>query len=204
MPIALFILKDGKTMNRTTLQRLVVTAIFLSLATVLSMIKVYELPMGGSITLLSMLPVAMISISYGTRWGIITAFIYSVIQLLLGVQDILSWGLTPTVLVASFFLDYILAYTSIGISGIFRKAGFKGICAGIFLGLTLRFAFHLISGTVLFAEWTPEEFASPLLYSVVYNGSYMLPEIIITCIGASILFKAPVVTKMMAGEFRTA
>lgn len=180
-------------------QRMVTTAIMLALATVLSMIKVYELPLGGSITLLSMLPIAMLSIQYGVRWGLVSAFLYSVIQLALGISAVLSWGLTPQVLVGSIFFDYIIAFTVIGFSGLFRNKGVVGICGGIALSLGLRFICHFISGWILFDTWCPEGW-NVVLYSICYNGSYMLPEMIFTMIASSILFKLPQIRRLMAGD----
>lgn len=185
-------------MKRNT-QRMVVTAVLLALATVLSMIKIFKLPLGGSVTLLSMLPVAMLSIEYGVKWGFASAFLYSLIQFAMDFGEVMSWGLTAGILIASFFCDYILAFTSIGISGLFRKKGVVGICAGIALALFLRFVFHFISGVVLFGDFTGGT-AACLLYSLTYNGSYMLPEMIFTMVGASVLFKLPQIQKIMAGD----
>lgn len=184
--------------KQVNIKRMVITAIFIALATVLSLIKVYELPLGGSITLLSMLPIAMLSIEYGVKWGFVSAFLFSLIQLALGIGEVMSWGLTPLVLVGSILFDYIFAFTAIGISGIFRKKGITGICLGIALGLAIRFVSHFISGSFLFASWCPEGW-NPYIYSICYNGSYMLPEMIFTCIGASVLFKLPQFKKIMSG-----
>lgn len=185
-------------MKRNT-HRMVVTAILLAMAAVLSLIKVYKLPLGGSITLLSMLPVAMISIEYGVKWGLSAGFLYSLIQISLDLGDVMAWGLTPMVFVGALVFDYFLAFTSIGISGIFRKKGVAGICLGIGLGLGLRFICHFISGTILFASWCPEGW-NAALYSICYNGSYMLPEMIFTMIAASVMFKLPQINKVMSGD----
>ncbi len=189
-------------MNQKT-QKMVVMAIFIGLATVLSEIPILKMPFGGSVTLFSMLPIAMISIGYGLKSGFVCSFLYALAQLALGLTDVLSWGLTPIVLLSCFFVDYIFAFTAIGLSGIFRKKGLVGICSGIALALSVRFVFHLFSGVVLFASWTPEEFTSPIIYSVLYNGAYMLPEIVITMIGAVLLFKAPVVNKVMLADMQS-
>lgn len=180
-------------------QRMVVTAVMLALAAVLSLIKIWKMPLGGSVTLLSMLPVAMLSIEYGPKWGFASAFLYSLIQIALDFGEIMSWGLTVWVLIGSFVFDYILAYTAIGFSGLFRKKGVVGICTGIGLALGIRFISHIISGTILFASWCPEGW-NTFLYSICYNGAYMLPEIIFTMVASSILFKLPQINKMMAGD----
>lgn len=185
--------------QKTNTKRMVLTALLISLATVLSIIKVIKMPLGGSVTLLSMLPIAMLSIEYGMKWGISSAFLYSIVQLCLDFGEVLSWGLTPMVLIGTIVFDYVLAYTALGISGAFRKKGVKGICIGIFIALLIRFISHFISGAILFASWCPEGW-NIVLYSLCYNGAYMLPEMIFTMIGASVMFKLPQINKLMQGD----
>lgn len=159
----------------------------IALATVLSLIKVYTLPLGGSITLLSMLPIVFISVSYGVGWGFFSAFVYSLIQLFLDLAAVASWGLTPAIFVGCIAFDYILAYTALGIAGIFRKKGAVGALLGVCLALFLRFFSHFLSGVILFRSY--EMFNSPFLWSLFYNGSYMLPEMIFTAVAIFFLFK---------------
>lgn len=184
--------------KKTNVKRLVLTAVLIGLATVLSLIKVYQLPLGGSITLLSMLPIALISIEYGISWGLVGAFAYSLIQFGFGIgEGLFGWGLSPVALIACIVLDYILAYTAIGVAGVFRKKGTFGIISGVAIAIALRFVFHLLSGALIFDIWMPEEWSNPWLYSVVYNGSYMLPELIFTVIGSVVLFKTPQFAKLI-------
>ena len=187
-----------KTQSTKT-KRMVLTALLISLATVLSLIKVWKMPLGGSVTLLSMLPIAMLSIEYGVKWGLSSAFLYSIVQLCLDFGEVLSWGLTPVILIGTIIFDYVLAYTALGISGAFRSKGIKGICIGIFIALLIRFVSHFISGTILFANWCPEGW-NTALYSICYNGAYMLPEVIFTMIGASVMFKLPQINRLMQGD----
>ena len=187
-----------KTQSTRT-KRMVLTALLISLATVLSLIKVWKMPLGGSVTLLSMLPIAMMSIEYGIKWGLSSAFLYSIVQLCLDFGEVLSWGLTPAILIGTIIFDYVIAYTALGISGVFRSKGIKGICCGIFIALLIRFISHFISGTILFANWCPEGW-NTALYSICYNGAYMLPEVIVTMIGASVMFKLPQINKLMQGD----
>ena len=187
--------------KKTNVKRLVLTAVLIGMATVLSLIKVYQLPLGGSITLLSMLPIALVSIEYGIGWGMVGAFTYSLIQFGFGIADgVFGWGLSPLALVACIALDYILAYTSLGLAGAFRKKGTPGIIAGVALAIVMRFVFHLLSGALVFDIWMPEEWSNPWLYSCVYNGSYMLPELIFTMIGAIVLFKTPQFAKLVSSN----
>ena len=112
-------------MSKKPVYKLTLSAIFVALSTVLSLIKVYEMPLGGSVTLLSMLPVVMISIMLGLKWGIGSAFVYSLIQLIFGIalEGMLGWGLTPVMLIGAILLDYIVAFTVLGIAGAFVKKG---------------------------------------------------------------------------------
>ena len=186
-----------KNQTNTNIKRMVLTAVLIGLGTALSLIKIWKMPLGGSVTLLSMLPIALISIEYGVGWGLTGAFIYSLIQMGLDLAEVLSWGLSPIAIVGTILLDYVLAYTSIGLAGMFRKKGIAGICAGVFIALFLRFVFHLISGTVIFDIWMPEGWANPFIYSVCYNGLYMLPELVLTMAGSIILFKTPSFNKLV-------
>jgi thiamine transporter len=124
------------------------------------------------------------------------AFTYSVFQMLLSFGEVLSWGLTPLTLIATFLIDYILAYTVLGFAGLFYKKGYIGIVIGTALAVFLRFVCHYITGVFIFDIWC--EWDNVWLYSLVYNGAYMLPEIILTTIGAAVIFKLPQIKKFMA------
>ncbi len=181
--------------KHTKLLALCESALLLALAVVLSYIKFWQLPFDGSITLFSMLPICLVSIKYGWKWGLGTAFCYSWFQILQG--GVFAWGLTPTMLVASLFLDYILAFTVLGFAGVFRKKGTLGMICGIGMVCVLRFLVHFIAGVVLWANF--EQFVAfgqewvnrPVLYSICYNGVYMLPETILTVAMAAFLFSIP-------------
>ena len=176
-------------------------ALMLALAVVLSYIKFFSLPFDGSITLFSMLPICLISIKYGISWGLGTAFCYSWFQILQG--GVFGWGLTPTMLIASLFLDYILAFSVLGLAGIFRKKGYLGMLAGVVMVCALRFLVHFLAGVILWANL--EQFVAfgrewvghPVLYSICYNGIYMLPETILTVVGAFVVFRIPQFKKML-------
>ena len=205
--IAIFKKGDIKMeMSKKPVYKLTLSAVFVALATVLSFIKVVKMPLGGSVTLLSMLPIVMISVMLGLKWGIGSAFVYSLIQLFLGItmDGLLGWGLTPVMLVGTILLDYIVAFTVLGIAGIFAKKGYAGICGGVALAIVFRFLSHFLSGFVIFKNLEQFEiFGSlftnrPVLYSLAYNGLYMLPELVITVVGAAILFKLPQIKKLMA------
>ena len=190
-----------KNTKSTRIFALCECAIMLALSVVLSYVKIFTLPFDGSITLFSMLPICLISIKYGITWGLGTAFCYSWFQILQG--GVFAWGLTPTMLIASLFLDYILAFTVLGLAGLFRKKGLLGMVLGIVMVCALRFFVHFVAGVVLWANL--EQFVAfgkewvnrPALYSICYNGIYMLPETIMTSVGAWILLKIPQMKRIL-------
>ncbi len=190
-------------MERTTnskTEKLVTSAVFIALATVLSMIKVYQLPLGGSVTLLSMLPVCLLSLKYGIKWGFACSFLYGAIQLGLSLGEVMSWGLDVRMWIGCIVFDYLLAYGILGLAGIFRNKRMPLMLTGVGLSVFLRFVSHYISGAIFFDIWMPEEFNNPYFYSLVYNGSYMLPEMIFTIIGAGAVFGVPVIRKLIKGQ----
>ncbi len=183
-------------MSKNKTKILVEGAVMVALATVLSYIRIFRLPWGGSITLLSMLPIVLFSIRRGLGAGLTVSFVFSLVQFTQGIVDgIFGWGLTPGMLIACILLDYIVAFTVLGLAGIFRKKGFAGWVGGIALAVVLRFVCHFLSGVVVwksFGElWNGFSTDNTFLYSFLYNGSYMLPELIFTLIGAIALLKVP-------------
>ena len=124
---------------------LVECAILIALSFVLSQFTIIELPNGGSITPLSMVPVCLIGFLHGPKWGFGSAFVYSILCLFSG--RVFSWGLTPVVLIVCILADYIFAFTVLGITGLFKNKGTKGILIGTFLAVFLRFCFT--SGIVI-------------------------------------------------------
>lgn len=110
-------------MKKQNIIRLTETAVFIALAVALSMVKIFQLPLGGSVTLVSMLPICILSFRYGVKWGFFSSFIYSLFQLMLGITTdrLLGWGLTPLMLVGCILFDYIIAFTVLGIAGVFKR-----------------------------------------------------------------------------------
>lgn len=204
-------------------QRMTLSAVMLALATVLAivceLIPFLNLPFGGGFTIASMLPIVIVSYMYGVKWGLFTSFAYSCIQILMSLimgKTVLAL-FTPSSddymgLFAAFaiiVIDYLLAYTVLGLGGIFRnkiKNKIAAIVLGTVVALTLRYVCHIISGYIFYGAWAEWFFSQEgfyavgekilntfsgkslaLLYSVFYNGLYMIPEIIITAIAASIV-----------------
>lgn len=181
-------------------------AIMVAMAFILSYVKIFHLPWGGSITLLSMLPIAIFSIKRGVKAGLFAAFVSALLQLGQGiaVDGLFAWGLTPAMLVSCIFLDYIGAYTVIGLAGIFRDKGIFGRLGGTALAVLIRYLFHIVSGAVIFHSsgmiWEAFSTDNEWLYSTLYNGAYMLPEMIFTVIGAAVLLKVPQINRILAEE----
>lgn len=181
--------------NKSNVYVLVEGAVVLALSIALSFVRPIRLRWGGSVTLVSMMPLCLFSIRYGVLKGVCIAFLYSLFQFAQGLSGgLLGYGLSATMLLCCILFDYILAYTSIGLAGAFRKYGGKGRVLGIVFALSLRFMFHVISGVVVWKSvgqlWNSKLFIdNSLLYSLIYNGTYMLPEIVLTTIFAVVLMK---------------
>ena len=177
----------SNTTKKVNVQRLCVTAVMLALATALSMVKIFELPYGGSVTFASMLPIVIIAYRYGTAWGIVTGLVYGCIQQLLGLNS-LSYVTTPLSIIAVILLDYVVAYLVCGFGGIFRKCIKNqaiGLSLGAFVVCILRYLCHVISGATVWAGISIPTKAA-LIYSFSYNGTYMLPETIVLVVAACI------------------
>ena len=141
----------------------------IALAYVLSFIKLFNLPLGGAVTLCSMFFISLIGYMLGPKYSLSAAFAYGLLQL---VQDPQIY--TPM----QFIIDYILAFTALGLSGFVRNKKF-GLYVGFLLSVTARFIFSTISGYVFFGEYAPEGW-NPLIYSICYNGAYIYAEFVIT------------------------
>ncbi len=184
-------------------------SIMIALSAVLSIAKLFEMPYGGSITLASMLPIAVIAHRYGVKYGTGTALVASVIQLLLGLKNF-SYFTTPLSLIALGVFDYILAFGVFGLVGIFKKnIKNQAVSAtvGVFFASVLRYICHVISGATIWAGLSiPTEAAT--LYSLSYNATYMIPETIILVITTAYLtcaldFTRPEVTRLKKEQLDT-
>lgn len=189
-------------MQNSTTRKLVEGAVMVAMATVLSYIRVFKLPWGGSITLLSMLPIVIYSIRWGLKDGFLVSFVFALIQFFQGIGDgLFGWGLTPGMLIACIILDYLGAFTILGIAGILRKNGKSGALIGIAIAIVLRFVFHVCSGVVIWHSfgqlWGDFFTENEVLYSFLYNGAYMLPELLFTLIAAVILLSIPNTKKLL-------
>ncbi len=156
------------TSSQWTVKELIVGALCIGLAFVLSYIRIWHMPMGGSITPASMLPIILFAYIYGTPKGLIVAVAYGLLQL---IQDnyIVHW--------AQLLLDYVLGFGALALAGFFKKS----IIPGVIVGGLARFFFSFLSGVLFFAEYAPKG-QSPVVYSILYQATYLVPEIVICII----------------------
>ena len=188
------------TMKKEQIHAMTEAAVMVAMATVLSLIKFNKLPFGGSFTLLSMFPIIVYSIRRGIGKGVFAGFVYAVLQLILDIGEIMTWGLTHGVLVACFFMDYLIPFTVIGLAGLFRRHGYAGWLGGTALVIMMRYAAHYLSGVVLWksvGEILGRNIDNTYLYSLLYNGTYMIPELIFTMIAAAVFFAIPQTKKLL-------
>ena len=214
--------------NKT--RRLTESAMLLAVAIVLELVSkmfIPEFPFGGQLTLVSMLPVVLISYRHGVKWGLASAFAYALLEMAIGTKTVMAAfqpdyfgeGVMIANAIIMCLLDYVVAFTVLGFGGVFRNRiqnSGVALMTGSLVALGARYVAHIASGYILFAgyaEWffTQEGFPawgaalvealSPELlgfvYSVVYNGMYMLPEMILTAVVALLLARIPkIVTKI--------
>lgn len=188
-------------MENKKIKKFSISVMLISLGTFLSLIKI-PLPFGGGVTAISTLPVILLSYYYGISWGFFSSMIYAFVQMLLGISTISRYVLPGSsiqnllLIVVMCIFDYLFAYLSLSCGGIFRRERFakRALAYGTLLSLTLKYLFHVISGTILCSTWVnaantsafvwihryiPRSLFS-IVYSIIFNGMYMIPEILIT------------------------
>ncbi len=200
------------------------SAMLLAVAIVLELVSklfIPEMPFGGQVTLVSMLPVVLISYRHGVKWGLVSGLTYALLEMAIGAKTVAA-AFQPgyfgdgTMLVNALImcvLDYLVAFTALGLGGCFRNKLQNrglGLMLGSLVAIGARYIAHIASGYILFSGWaewffTQEGFPawgaqlvsdlSPqmlgLVYSVVYNGMYIVPEILLTCIVSLLLARIP-------------
>ena len=208
--------------NKT--KRITESAMLLAVAIVLELVSkmfIPEMPFGGQITLVSMLPVVLISYRHGVKWGLVSGVAYALLEMALGAKTVAAafqpgyFGDGVMLLNAAVMclLDYLVAFTVLGLGGCFRNRienkGLSLMC-GSLVALGARYIAHVASGYILFSGWAEWFFTqdgfpawgaglvaslSPgvlgFVYSLVYNGMYMIPEIILTAVVALLLARIP-------------
>ena len=212
--------KTRKNTTQIVVESALMIAVATVLNVVCSFIPFLNLPFGGGFTICSMLPIVLIAYRNGTKWGLLGGFIYALIQMLLGFRTVSAFFLPDSdsymVLwkaITVCVIDYIIAYTVLGFGGIFRnkvKSPAAGLCLGSIVAIGLRYIAHIVSGYIFFGSWAEWFFSLEgfyaigckrldafsgeglaIVYSVFYNGLYMIPEIIITAVVALIIGNIP-------------
>ena len=164
-------------------KQLTFSAMAIALAMVTSILKLWDMPMGGSVTLFSMLFIVLIGYWYGLGAGLTTALAYGILQLVID-PYIIS--------IPQMLLDYIFAFGALGLSGVFSKSK-HGLIKGYLMGVFGRFVFTTLSGYIFFPTFMPEFFDSAIIYSICYNGAYIGLEAVLTLI----LISLPPVSKAL-------
>jgi len=160
--------------SKLDVKTLALIGITVALSVVLNAIKIYTFPQGGSITLGSMVPVIFLSMVLGVPYGCLAGFLFGLLDLILD-----PFVIHPI----QVLLDYFLAFGLLGIGGIFKN---NKILAAI-LSVSCRFVCSVLSGVVFYSSFAGDQ--NPFIYSIIYNGSYLVPELIITIV---ILYFLPI------------
>lgn len=169
--------------KKISTKQLVYCAAAIALATVTSMIKLFSLPMGGSVTLLSMLFIVLIGYWYGPVTGLMTSVAYGLLQFIIEPY----FFTLPQMLT-----DYPLAFGALGLSGFFYKSK-NGLVKGYIAAVLGRFLFTFLSGMIFFGSYAADYGMSAFAYSFTYNGSYLAAEAVITLI----LIQLPPIKRML-------
>ena len=198
--------------------KLTVSAIMVALSTVLSFIKFSELPYGGSVTLFSFVPILFVGYAYGAKWGLSAGLVHGILQMIFGISGATAGaGFKWWQVVLCALLDYLVAFSVLGLSGVFKKS-IKNPQASFALGAlfacVLKYVSHVLSGYILFrgyAEWffgqdSIKAFGSKILstysgnvlgiiYSLFYNATFSVPETILSIVMVVVLISIKPIRK---------
>lgn len=184
--------------SRNRIRILCEGAMMIAIATVLSYIKFFNLPQGGAITL-EMIPLVVMGLRHDVKWGCATGLVHGLLQMVLGFENVMYCA-TITAQLGCILLDYLLAFSVLGLAPVVSKPmgnSTAGMVSGTVLAGLLRFACSFLSGWLLWGSYAWEGW-SPALYSLAYNGSYMVPDIIIMAVVIGLLSKP--MGKYLRGE----
>lgn len=157
--------------KKFNIKSLTITSMMIALAIILEQIKLFQMPQGGSVTLLGMLPIALLGYLLGIKYGVIGGFCVGILNIIFG-----AYIIHPVQL----FIDYLLSYSVLGLSGIFRNKN-NGLVKGYLFGVMLRYLCFVLSGTVFFGDYAPVKF-NALTWSIWYNLTFTAVEVLITLI----------------------
>ena len=172
-----------------TVRMLCEGAVLVVIAQILGYIKLWQMPWGGSVCL-SMLPIFLFACRWGVASGLLSGFVLGVLQFVYDGGFALGWQ--------SIIGDYLVAFTVLGLAGLFARKE-KGIFVGTVVGSAARFLVHYVVGATIWAEYMPETFfnmtmTTPWVYSALYNGAYMLPDLILILVLYFLLCRTPLVS----------
>lgn len=166
------------------IRRLTEGAICIALAEILSFLPLYKFPWGGSIDL-AMFPIILYCVRWGFGPGMIVSVAHAVLQTLFEGGIAIGWE--------SILGDFLIAYAVLGTAGLFKGKFYRATA----VACTLRFLVHYVVGATIWAEYMPETFfkmtmTSPWIYSALYNGAYMLPDMVMVMVLGFVLLRTPV------------
>ena len=190
----------------SNLSTLTECAVMLALSFALSYAKIFEMPMGGSVTVASMLPIMLVGIKYGVGTGISTCFAYSLTQLLQAVMsaNVFPYCETPATLILCILFDYIVPFTLLGLAGLpkamkLTKNAEINVYIGIVSVVILRFICHFITGVAIWGQWAPDGMGK-YLYSFLYNGGFLSADFVICIVCAVLMFRKAELRKLVRIE----
>ncbi|WKY45239.1 energy-coupled thiamine transporter ThiT [Eubacteriaceae bacterium ES2] len=167
--LIIFLITDKKSASAKP-RALTFSAIAIAFAFVLNQITLFQLPQGGAITPLSMLFIVLVGYFFGLRQGLLAGICFGLLDLMIH-----PYVISPI----QMLVDYPLAFGALGLSGLLRNR--DSVIPGYLLGVSGRFVFSFLSGLIFFGMYAPEGF-SGFTWSLVYNGSYLLGEAVLTVI----------------------
>lgn len=170
--------KSASSSNYTKTRWVIEAGIMLALAQVLSYVQIMELSSGGSVTAGSMVPIILFAIRWGYRKGTLVGVAFGALQFLLGKK----YSFHPI----SIFCDYLFAYGFLGLAALWKGSLPKTVLSTA-IAVTMRFVSHVVSGVIVFGHLAPAG-QTPLVFSILYNSSYLIPELIICVIIVIVLY----------------
>ncbi len=170
-------------------------AVMVALAFALSCAKLYAMPLGGSVTVASMLPIMLIGVKYGPLVGVGTGFVYALTQLFQALVEgnVFPYCETALTLVICVVFDYIFPFTILGLAGALKNVkALKNQEIAFYIGMVsvvfIRFLSHFITGVAIWGQWAPDGMGK-YLYSLLYNGGFLSIDFIICLICASLMLR---------------